>query len=451
MMFDIKKIAFFYYSKKNIQHALFSEAKNREIVPCYLDNFGKRPDSVEYEKDINAFIEKGATSFHCSEELWKNPLEISTGMSSQEMNELRIGWDLLLDIDCDYLDYSKIAAELLIEALQFHNIKNFGLKFSGRSGFHIGLAFKAFPKKLNDIVVKNLFPEGPRIIASYLKEMIKKQLASEMLKISDLKEMNEKAKYKEKFFEDEGNFNPFSLLEIDTILISPRHLFRMPYSLNEKSGLASIVINSKYLRQFKPSWARPSPSDFYVKKFLPEPEEGEAKFLLMQALDWQVRQKKVERKIFQTKEVKDGRKSEMLEIKEVKEEFLPPCMKKIMQGMKQDGRKRALFIMINFFSSLDMPLEEIEKKIEEWNVLNYRPLRKGYIDAQISWFKRNKRMMPPNCERYYKDIAVCIPDFLCNKIKNPVNYFMRRARMAKMQEQEGSKKEKKRMIEEKEK
>jgi DNA primase catalytic subunit len=28
-------------------------------------------------------------------------------MNEQELNELRIGWDLIIDIDCKYLDFSK--------------------------------------------------------------------------------------------------------------------------------------------------------------------------------------------------------------------------------------------------------------------------------------------------------------------------------------------------------
>ena len=33
-----------------------------------------------------------------------------------------------------------------------------------------------------------------------------------------------------------GQFDPFEALAIDTILLSSRHLYRMPFSFNEKSG-----------------------------------------------------------------------------------------------------------------------------------------------------------------------------------------------------------------------
>ncbi|MCJ2514069.1 MAG: hypothetical protein LN408_06505, partial [Candidatus Thermoplasmatota archaeon] len=34
----------------------------------------------------------------------------------------------------------------------------------------------------------------------------------------------------------------FELMGLDIILVSPRHLFRTPYSLHEKTALASIII-----------------------------------------------------------------------------------------------------------------------------------------------------------------------------------------------------------------
>ena len=38
----------------------------------------------------------------------------------------------------------------------------------------------------------------------------------------------------------------FDLMGLD-LLISPRHLFRMPYSLHENSGLSSIVLSEDEL------------------------------------------------------------------------------------------------------------------------------------------------------------------------------------------------------------
>ena len=51
-------------------------------------------------------VNKGATSFHASEEIWHNPLEINSDMGSKELENMRKSWDLLIDIDSPFLDYS---------------------------------------------------------------------------------------------------------------------------------------------------------------------------------------------------------------------------------------------------------------------------------------------------------------------------------------------------------
>ena len=61
----------------------------------------------------------------------------------------------------------------------------------------------------------------------------------------------------------------------------------------------------------------------------------------------------------------------------------------------------------------------------EWNKRNDEPLREVNLLGQIRYHKRNKKkILPPNCDNasYYKDIGICEPDNLCNRIKNPVNY-----------------------------
>ena len=115
----VQIIAQAYYARKDIQEAIYNFCKNRETVPNYNQEFfGKRPDALDYPTDIFSAVKDGATSFHCSEELWENPLAISTSMSEEKYNEQRIGWDFLIDIDSKYFDYSKIAAKLIIKKIE---------------------------------------------------------------------------------------------------------------------------------------------------------------------------------------------------------------------------------------------------------------------------------------------------------------------------------------------
>src|SRR3989344_7501176 len=144
----VREITLMYYSREDVRKYMLKFSKNRECVPQYFEGYGKRPDAFQYESDILEYVKRGATSFHCSEELWSDPLEISTELSKKELDDSRIGWDLLLDIDSPYLEYSKIYAQLLIDTLKFHGIKNIGVKFSGSKGFHIIVPWKAFPEEI---------------------------------------------------------------------------------------------------------------------------------------------------------------------------------------------------------------------------------------------------------------------------------------------------------------
>lgn len=397
----IRQITHLYYSRPEIQKAIYDFSINREISPRYFEGFGKRPDSLQYKSDIFQLAKRGATSLHCSEELWEDPLKLSTGLNEKQLNELRIGWDLLIDIDSKYLDYSKVSAQVIIEILNFHGIKNFGLKFSGSKGFHILIPWKAFPKEINGVKTSDMFPRYPRIITQYLTEKTKPILIE---KISEMERPN-------KYIKD---FSVSEKVMPDIILVSPRHLFRMPYSLHEKTALASVVISPEELKNFQPKDA--DPMKIKIKNFMPDCREGEAKELLVQALDWNNQQnpdeKETEKREFDFKPIK---------LINLSEEHFPPSIKKILEGIA-DGKKRALFILLNFFRSIGMEKDELEKRITAWNEKNEQPLKQGYIKSQLIWSYRNKIVPPPNFDKdYYKGIGI-IPTPEELKYKNPVNY-----------------------------
>ncbi len=487
----VRDIVNLYYSKPEIQKAIYDFSKNREISPRYFDGFGKRPDSFQYPNDIFEMAKKGATSFHCSEELWQDPLKIVTGMNALQLNEIRIGWDLLIDIDCPYFDYSKKAAQAIISVFEEHGIKNIGLKFSGSKGFHILLPWKAFPKQIAGEETKNLFPELPRKLVSYIrfkseekmkeilpedfykqfenskiKKGIKcnscKELANEYQQVIHFCPKCSRKEYRKLIPDDKKVYkcpdcraefnvldsktifecrkcnitsekNPtnfsrnvevdlFDLMGLDLVLVSPRHLFRMPYSLHEKTALASIVLDKNQLKDFDLKNA--NPLKVSVKNFMPDSIENEAEKLVREALDW-----------CKEHEIKQGNQSEKVSgkysdfkpiiLKNITDNQFPPCVKKILKGVS-DGRKRSLFVLLNLFRSIGMDREELEKKIYEWNKKNEVPLKEGYIISQLKWSYSRKPIMPQNCREFYQGIGVCQPDNLCNSIKNPVNYTIRK-------------------------
>jgi len=410
-----------HYLRKDIQELILACAKNREVAVKFDYGFGKRPDVLMYKSDIADFARQGATSFHCSEELWKNPLELKPGMSKKELDSLRIGWDLVLDIDCPFLEYSKIAGDLLVKALRSKGIKSISVKFSGNHGFHIGVPFEAFP---ND--TKNFFPDGVRIIAIYLQEMIRPFLAEEILKNESVEQVMEKAgkKIDEITRKEKGAliFDPFKILDIDSVLISSRHLFRMPYSINEKSGLVSLPIDPDKILEFDKEDAHPSKIGKVSRKFLFRElvEKNEAKELFDSASEMfsEIRKKE------EIKDMLTGKKQVNYEDMKapLPEELFPPCIKKGLEGLK-DGKKRFVFALINFLTMSGWPYEKIEDLIREWDKKNHEQLKETYWKTQLNYHKQKKaKVLPPNCRESYHAMGLCFPDNICNKIKNPVSY-----------------------------
>ncbi len=502
----VRAITRFYYSNPKILEYLAKFAINREVVPRYYEGFGKRPDKIEYPSDIMGLVNKGATSFHASEELWNDPLSLNSDMTREDADKLRKSWDLLIDVDSPFIDCSKIATRLIVAALEQHGIKNYGIKFSGSKGFHIILSGKAFPREYSGFETKNMFPEWARAVCEYLMSYIRKDynnLAAEILtdfdaikrrtnlskedlmevycKISDkpakkgaitkfqcplcgleierrdvkltkrkLRCLNDKCtgelevagsesyyycefckdpeneifplssdKYPE-YFEEKESISAEKIANLDLILVAPRHLFRMPYSLHEKTALASIVLKKEQIDSFTPRDA--SPMNVNLIDYLPENEEGEAKQLLSAALDW--------KKMNTTEEEKNYKKYdnyEKVDIKGVTEEMFPEPIKKLLKGMK-DGKKRGLFVIITFLRSLNFPADYINQRVRDWNKLNEPQLKEGYIKSQLDWHLRQKKnILPPNYDNpsFYKDLNLLDkkPD-----VKNPIVEVIRKAR-----------------------
>ncbi|MBW2993898.1 hypothetical protein KY315_00585, partial [Candidatus Woesearchaeota archaeon] len=415
-----------HYKRKDVRDAIVKAAEDREIAIKFGDKgFGRRPDLLKYPKDVLEFAKKGATSFHCSEELWVNPLQLNPNLKRADMDDIRKGWDLVLDIDCPELEYSKIAADLLVQALRHQGIKSLSVKFSGNHGFHIAVPFKAFPRIVHGKPTRILFPEGPRKIAAYLGEMIRPHLAKKLLAKESMKTICKNINKSFKEVVKNGRFDPFEVLQIDTVLIATRHLFRMPYSFNEKSGLISIPIKPEDILSFKKKDAEPSNVKVDMDLLDIKPKINEAKKLIIQAFDHKIEEEKIEMK--KTKEFSSPEDA-------VPEDYFPPCIKIILQGLK-DGKKRSLFVLVNFLTSCGWDYDKIEELLTSWNERNAEPLREVLIKGQLRYHKANKKkLLPPNCgnQSYYQDMHICNADNFCRKIRNPVNYAILKQKLTNL-------------------
>lgn len=489
-----------HYKRLDIQNAMVLASQDREVAVKFGDKgFGKRPEILLYPNDVLEFAKQGATSFHVSEERWSNVMQISTGMRKQELEALRKGWDLVIDIDCKIWNYSKLIAHLIVQELKVHGIGSVTAKFSGNKGFHIAVPFEAFPSEVHGQPLPLLFPEGVRRIALYLVEKIKPKLLQHIkqhdsfaniavqLGISQqalskticgsckksIKEQKNKIEFvclscenkeegteTEKFrvcqkcskimekvetslqvrcpfcksakINEELDLGP--LLQVDTVLISSRHLYRMPYSLHEKSGLCSVPLDPEQILQFEREMAKPEIVSVQ-QAFLSSQNVvfGEATQLVLQAFD------------FFPEQEKEGNEKKFSDFEEevlqraIPPEFFPPCMKLGLAGLR-DGKKRFLFAAVNFLLSCGYDHATIDTLLEEWNKENPEPLREVLVKGQLRYVQQTKKkIMPPNCNNlaYYVDIGICKPDGLCAKIKNPVQYAKRKAFLANL----GKKKE----------
>lgn len=415
-----------YYSQ--ISDRILRYTQDREVVGTFKDNaYSKRPDIIQFKSDINQMVRKGICSFHCSVERWKNPMSIT----NENQDELRKGWDFLIDIDSSLeIDEAKIAAELIIKTFKKYGIKNYGLKFSGRRGFHLILPWEMFPDEINGEKTVEKYPEYPRILASFIRNEIKEELLNKLVKKRSAKELMESYK------ETPNEIDPYDFVDVEKDWGS-RHMFRMPYAFNNKSWLVSIPLKNL--------------SDFDIKNaeyknvlkskeipFIKDCEKNEALGLLIDAIDWYGSlQKKVEKK--------KPKKIVQIDSK-IDKSLFPPCMKNLLSGLS-DGRKRSLFTLITFLRKMNWSWDEIEKEMYEWNKRNKRKLPENLIIGQIRWNKQNDKL-PPNCYGNGKENAsnfysfACQPDNLCKEVKNPVNYSFKKMKAFSKDRKKKSKKNK---------
>lgn len=511
----IRKITKLYYANPKLQEYMIEFARNREVVPRYFEGFGRRPDMIQYPTDVAGWAQKGATSFHCSEEIWHDPLQLQSSMSQDEMNSLRKSWDLLIDIDSPYLDFSKVACVLVCQALEDYGIRDYGIKYSGSKGFHIILSGDAFPEEFEGMKKSESFPQWPRAIVGYLMSVIKpeygrriskmdinlealkkrtnltekditevlcpncanpvKQTTKVTLRCEDCGSTVERPNMKitnrvlrctncpgkleivkeEPYFvcehcgtksintvnsedgntiilsksakEQSRNYNANfeatiageKLGDFDLVLVAPRHLFRMPYSLHEKTCMASIVLEKNEVENFAPSHAQPM--KIKLKPYIKQTKKECGTELLKKSLEWNAKKMEYEKKSYETKAGQVKKEYSQKDYSHLTEKDFPEPIKKLLKGL-EDGKKRGLFILLAFLRSIGYKKEQTDVLVREWNAKNKEPLKEGYIRSQVEWnYRQRKPIMPPNYanDAFYKDLGLIGNNK--PKAKNPVS------------------------------
>jgi len=418
-----------YYSRKDVKEALLEMSKSREVVGVFKNSaFGSRPNTLMYPQDVLSMVKTGIIEFHSSVERWSNPMAVRL----DNYEDMRVGWDLVLDLDCKEFEHGKIAAQVFVKALKKHGLTP-SVKFTGNRGFHIAVPWESIPKEIDYTSSVGMFPDLPRNIVEYLKKYVEEDFEKALLKKFTVEQLAEQTgkKLGDIFWNDK--VRPFQVVDVDTVLLSPRHMYRMPYSLHHKTFLVSLPMSFGDLGDFKRKDAEPD--KIKVKHKFPE-GKGEAQLLISETLDWVS-------KLHKKKKKELRRKIELTE--KVSLDHAPPCIMNILNGL-EDGKKRSIFIMINYLSSLKWSWDEIEAKLAEWNMKNKPPVSDNYLRMQIRWHKnREKTILPPNCSHkgWYEDFHVCKPNARCGwqkkTIKNPVNYSIKKLGLNKSKRKYASK------------
>jgi DNA primase large subunit len=419
------QVAWNYYSRESIIKAIAEVAKDREVVSVFRDGrFGKRPDIIQYPQDVLQAVANGTVAFHGSVERWQQPMKLDVGMNKPDLDKLRAGWDILIDIDVDSFEIAKIAARRILDALKDHGLMSYNIKFTGGSSFHIGIPFESMPEKINMVSTSQLYPDLMQKIIEYLKWYVKDQLKEDLLVFKPQEISQKIGKSMDKFTTQEG-IDPFKIVSMD--VFGSRHLFRLPYSLHESSGLISLPIKPLNLEKFEKTLAMPEKVKVDEKFLSLRIHTKDAEALIVEASDWAS-------KYMAEKEVQLPKMQMKIKMRVIQEDYFPPCIKTILAGMK-DGRKRSAFVLINFLRNMGWDSERIERRITDWNEKNEPPLRTAYLRAQLRWhFRQDRNLLPPNCENenFYKVLGLydlCSHTVDHTRVKNPVNYPFRVLKM----------------------
>jgi len=132
-------------------------------------------------------------------------------------------------------------------------------------------------------------------------------------------------------------FDPSSIVEVDTVLLASRHMYRMPYSLHEKTSLVSMPITLDEVLDFDKTRAQAATFTISDASFLlhEHVDSNEGRVLLEKAFSFIEEEK--QRQLLEEESQKAFQSSKKVFSKPesaLPEELFPPCIKLILAGLK---------------------------------------------------------------------------------------------------------------------
>ncbi|MEM1634140.1 MAG: hypothetical protein QW714_00215 [Nanopusillaceae archaeon] len=422
----------YWYSKDWVSNMIIEDCQSREIMAVMKDSSVRRPIYIETYGDLLSFVEKGAISFHRSIEKFSDVGTFENLKSYDIIIDLDISSEVLRFEDKIYA-VSIFAKEMIDFLFEFgFKESEIGIKYSGNHGIHLKLSIDGLEDtKIFGVSLLDGFPIFSKNIVEFLS-VIAQQI---------------KANIKEK---------PVNYVEIDKQVATKRHMIRAVLSINEKLPGVSYPLSYDDLLKLPEEYKKYSfknisnldlPSGEWInikpsKTIIDLIRVSTLWKLIEEATKRYIRSEEYKIAIKKYKKDKEYKKEIPPDLEE--SYLFPPCIRNILSGV-EDGRKRSVFILINFLANIGWSFDKIYQKLLDWNSKNKEELREHYIEYQLDWHKRvysqNKKYLPPNCENvnYYKDIvtvngAACKPDDICPLIKNPLTYYLKKLKIYKSEE-----------------
>jgi len=216
-----------YYSRKDVQQAMYNYAKGRKI--CVLRNFRPMFGNSQLRKPEDLLY---IMAFYSQEpKLWPS----IHGMASRRNDDGRAVFDLVVEVDFKKSRSKSFSLSRPIVNLLQNLGVDFRMKFSGNASPHIIIPAEAFPEEWRKI-------SKCRSLYGKLLEFFRTQIKSPRTL--------------------DGSFR------------NPNHFLRMPYSLNENTGLVSLPMRVEDFDRFSWESARPESVEIVEDWWTPVAEDA---------------------------------------------------------------------------------------------------------------------------------------------------------------------------------
>ena len=417
----LKDLSRKWYSRDDVAEFIYEYICKhcRESMGFDVDGRVSRPLYVYHPEDVIDYAGVIA-SYHASIDRY----EVYPGL----VRDLppSVGWDLIIDIDCKPLQLSdakleawELAKHLTTEFIRFlvytFYEDNVYVKYSGNRGFHIIIPWESLPREVLGYSLLDYKEELYKTVLIFVRDLIE-CIYHDLLK---------------SYYEPISKYPFHEYVDVDLHVASPRHMIRVPYSINEKTGLVSVIIPNDDLDDFVPEENATIDID---KVYFPKIKNQENLYMydffiyaLLYRLYHFIAASEDQRSRYVGLLYNSFKNGVDVPI-ENEEDLYPPCIRNILEGL-EDGRKRSLFVLVNFFRLIGKSPSETMNILQEWNKRNAEPLRDRLLEYAVQYHYDRSKYLPYSCQRMREelgDIGVCKPDEVCSLVKNPVSYFFRK-------------------------